>query len=209
METLDEEAPSGSTPATIDACDNRSCSHRGGCNADHTMERQLCALPTRDKLALCREFKAEASALFAEGQFRRAQERFRKILVYLDYTLIGDGEDDAENQVNALQATATLNACVCALKMGDLRQCISHANRVLRFQAKHVKALYCRAKARRLLGELGEASEDIEACLRLAPTSRDVHVEAMLLRADYTEATAEVDKLSKAMFARQQPQAEE
>jgi len=204
METLDEEAPPRSTPAAVAACDNRSCSHRGGCNADHTMERQLCDLPTRDKLALCSEFKAEASALFAEGQFRRAQERFRKILVYLDYTLIADDDGDEENEVDALQAMATLNACVCALKMGDWRQCISYANRVLRFHPKHVKALYCRAKARRLLGELDEAGKDIEACLRLAPASRDVHVEAMQLRADYVEATQEVDKLSKAMFAREQ-----
>jgi len=49
-------------------CSDASCSHRGGCQADHTAERKVHSLSTHLKLVACEQARVEAALLFSEGQ---------------------------------------------------------------------------------------------------------------------------------------------
>lgn len=49
-----------------------------------TQERRVFEMPYKDKVRSCNEFKALGNAFFAEGQFYRAAEQYRMMLVFYE-----------------------------------------------------------------------------------------------------------------------------
>ena len=132
----------------------------------------------------------------------RASERFRKILVYLDYTIPNTDAESA--QMDRLARIATINACVCALKTNEFRTCISLATRILQqndSNSSSAKPLFLRSKAYRMLGDFDHAKADLETCIELCGSNREVRVEAYLLRASMAEAKDQAQVLGHAMFS--------
>ena len=51
-------------------------------------------MPTKQKLDACAAFQQEGNAYHAEGQYYRASERYRKALVYFEYTFTETPEEE-------------------------------------------------------------------------------------------------------------------
>ncbi|KAH9255273.1 hypothetical protein BASA81_006713 [Batrachochytrium salamandrivorans] len=174
--------------------------HSGSCcSHDHSDEIKIYKLSTQTKLDSCDGFKMTGLGLFHECQFKPAQTWFQKIIVYLDYTFAGSPGE--ELRCDELRTSALINLCVCSVKLREFAQAVKLADQVLRENDKDAKALYCRAKSRRELGELELAREDAVRGLGLLPSNRDLQRELGLI-ADAEQRYRERSKeMALGMFA--------
>jgi tetratricopeptide (TPR) repeat protein len=158
--------------------------------------------PKRDELPttldLCEEFRDEGHAWFEEGQYWRAGERYRKVLVYLDYTF-ADNDEEAR-RVKELSLPCILNLAICKLKTGEYREAETNASYALSLDDKLVKALYVRAKARRMRDEFELAEKDIIRALELVPQNMEVRREQIAVRNAQRHYARRQRQVSQAMF---------
>ncbi len=145
----------------------------GGCNHDHRAELELFELSAEVKLAGCARFREEGAAWFDEGQFTRAADRFRKVIVWLHYTFAEGAEEQRRCDAHALAAHVAM--AVCALRQRNHRAALESARLALGLEPDNVKALYVLAKALRLTAKLEQAAEALGRALRqrrAAPRAR-------------------------------------
>jgi tetratricopeptide (TPR) repeat protein len=171
----------------------------GGCNHDHRAERELFELSTEDKLAGCARFREEGAAWFDEGQFARAAERFRKVVVWLDYTFAEGAEQQRRCDDHALAAHVAM--AVCALRLRDHRAALECARLALRLEPDNVKALYVLAKSLRLTAELEQAADTLGRALRLEPANVELRHELAYLRHSVIAYRRDAQAQARAMFA--------
>lgn len=154
--------------------------HSGNCcSHDHSDEIKIYKQSTQTKLDACDGFKMTGLGLLHECQFAQAKAWFQKILVYLDYTFAGSPGE--ELRCHELRASALTNLCVCSVKLREFAQAVKLADQVLRENDQDAKALYCRAKSRRELGELELARQDVARGLGLLPGNKDLQRELGLI----------------------------
>ena len=145
-------------------------------------------------------FRIEALVYFSETQWRRARDRFQKILIYLDYTFPKSQEEEAK--ASHLKRTALMNMAICSMRMEEYREAISYTNQVIRDSPDYAKAYFCRGKSRRLLCEFDEARKDLKECIRLAPNNAEVRREAKILDSDERCYALDQAELAKEMFSK-------
>jgi tetratricopeptide (TPR) repeat protein len=174
--------------------------HGDCCSHDHSDERLVYYLPVATKLASCDAFRLEGIYFFQETQWGIAKRRFQKILVYLDYTFPNNEED--EKRAAELRKMALTNMMICSLRLEEYREAISLASQVLREWPATSKALFCRAKARRLLGDYDEARKDLKECLRLIPNNIDAVEELQMVDSDERVYEGKSAQLARGMFSR-------
>merc|ERR1719238_44459 len=151
-----------------------------GCSHDHSAERAVYELSTSDKIRDCQRFKLAGNFFYREGQFFRAAERYRKILVYFEYAFPDTPEDEAT--LLGLRRHALLNLAACKLRTKQYDDCINFATQALNIDSECVKALYRRAQAYRHRDAFEEALADITSAIRLAPGDTLLRRELALLR---------------------------
>lgn len=174
--------------------------HEGNCcSHDHKDEIEVYQMSTVAKLDACAAFRLQGKVFFQETQWRRAQNRFQKILVYLDYTFPSTPEEVATAAM--LRKAALLNCTVCAMKLEEYRETISLASQVLREWEDTVQGLFLKGKAHRLLGEYDKARDDLNQCLKLVPNSREVQKELHINDSDERCHEVESAELAQGMFS--------
>mmetsp|Transcript_13753 Transcript_13753/g.26657 ORF Transcript_13753/g.26657 Transcript_13753/m.26657 type:complete len:312 (+) Transcript_13753:150-1085(+) len=180
----------------INAVERRS--QIAGCNHDHSAERNLVEKSTRTKLDECAQFREEGNAWFQEGQYFRASEKYRRVTIWLDYTF--PSTDEEQEEINRVHLPALVNQAICFLKLDDPVQAVEHARRALELDPQNIKAMYCRAKAYRLMDNIDEASKYLKEALALAPDHFELRKEAAMLRNMANRYREDTKLRAQAMF---------
>ena len=167
------------------------------------------------------ELKAAAASFVAAGDYTRAIAKFTKIPAYVSGLRLSASSPasaivamsggrapgpavDAEQQraIDALLLSTNANLALCYGKLHQHEKAAHFATRALEADPQHVKALFRRAVARRHLGAVDEAREDIDKALQLAP--QDAAIKAELTAIKHAEHGQEDDmrKRFAGMFSR-------
>mmetsp|Transcript_8890 Transcript_8890/g.14447 ORF Transcript_8890/g.14447 Transcript_8890/m.14447 type:complete len:322 (+) Transcript_8890:570-1535(+) len=170
----------------------------GGCSHDHSAEREIMEKSTKQKIQECNEFRQQGNAWFLEGQYFRASERYRKVQIWLDYTFAGDEEE--EKEIREVHLPALVNMTICCLKLKDYPGTLENARQALDLDPENVKALYCRARASRMLDDLDSAAKYLKQALELDPDNFELKKEAAFLRNYNIRYKDDTIKRAKAMF---------
>ena len=170
---------------------------------DHAEEIRLYNMSTCAKLTEMEWLHTEASAMFREGQFARARNRFQDVLGLLDYTFVVDGEDDAESVARETNARlrAERGLALCFLHMERWREAEMHATRALEVSPSDARARFARAKARRMLGSLTDARADLEALAAVAANNVHVREELRLVTVAERVYAAKQKRVAAGMFS--------
>ena len=92
--------------------------------------------------------KAAAVALFKDGDFAKADDKFNEGLAHVaQFAATG-------TPAAAMRASLIANRAACALRMGHWDACVEHCDRILSQDSENVKALWRKSQA--LVGKIGE-----------------------------------------------------
>eukprot|EP01031_Cornospumella_fuschlensis_P027525 gene27525-33247_t len=147
---------------------------------DHTKEREFFQLDEEDKIRKMEEQKIMGNYYYKEGNLARACERYQVAIAYYEYIFAPSAERQA--QVDDLRFQCLCNLALCQIKLKQYREAIDSCGRVLQEQPEHVKALFRRAQAHRLLDEYERAKEDLAKALAKSPKDKAIKDELLLLQ---------------------------
>ena len=171
----------------------------GGCNHDHSAERELMEKSTQVKINECWKFKNHGNSWFQEGQYFRAGELYRKIIVWLDYTFAE--HDEEQKVVDEIHLYAYVNLGICKLKLKDYSSAFEYARLAIGLDEGNVKALHCLAKSCRQLDRLEEAATYIMRAIDVEPNNFEIRKEVQLLKNKQKRYKLDTTMRAKAMFA--------
>ena len=132
------------------------------------------------------------------GQYFRASEYYRKVIIWLDYAFPETDEERAE--MVAIQLPALLNLTICLLKMKKYSEVLVQCYQVLQLDENNTKALYCQAKAHRFLDNFDKATESILRARAIDPGNVDLRCEQALLENKKRRYREETKRRAQAMF---------
>jgi len=170
-----------------------------GCDHDHSVERRLMEKSTKEKLDECELFRLEGNAWFQEGQYMRASERYKKVLVWLDYTF--PKTDEGTKRTESILLPALVNIAICFLKLRSFSECLQNAKRALGIDANNIKVLYCCAKASRELDDLKGSAEFLHKALAIDPDNFELCKESAMLKNKAQRYRDDSKLRAQAMFA--------
>ncbi|CDJ42772.1 hypothetical protein ETH_00032030 [Eimeria tenella] len=185
---MDEEGqpgPSGGPPRT--PRDEDTCSEASSMSTDELMS-------PAEKLQAAINLKDEGNALFKEGQYEQALERYKAGVKHVK------GSQDSDAIAVSVQLSS--NSCMCCLKLERWQQAITAANQVLATEPKNPKALYRRAVAKSNLGELSDAKDDLMAVIAIDKANAEARKELQKIREKIQAAKAEDKKAYSGLFSR-------
>lgn len=111
-----------------------------------------------DMLVACEEFKMRGNTYFREGIYTMAADRYRKVLVYLEYAFPKTEPD--ELATDQMRLTCLVNSALCMLRMKQYGEAVQNCYEALLIDKCNIKALYRRAQAYRLDHDF----EQVEFC---------------------------------------------
>ena len=150
------------------------------CNHDHSAERKLMDMTTREKLDACDDFRVQGNAFYREGQYARAADRYRRALVYFEYVFTDT--DEEQQEVDALRLLCLLNHAASKLKIRDYAEVHSSCNEALKLDPNNAKAHFRRATAYRIQDDFDQARHHILKAREADPSSQAVRREYTRLR---------------------------
>jgi tetratricopeptide (TPR) repeat protein len=107
-----------------------------------------------ERLERAERHRVQGNALYAQEKFKEALGRYAVSLSYLDDDLLMQLEGDYLDKAHSLKIPVHLNMAACQLQTGDQNTAIYNCTEVLNIEPGNVKALFRRAKARRILGQV-------------------------------------------------------
>ena len=137
--------------------------------------KSVFEMDTNEKTAISRKFKEEGVALFKEGKYVEAIEKFKEGISYLDKV----PQHEANADITALKVSEMLNVCNCSNKIKDYASTIKMATDVVAMQTDNVKSFYYRANAYALLDEFDKADNDYTRLVELMKSESDPGVVAL------------------------------
>ncbi|XP_026190725.1 sperm-associated antigen 1A [Cyclospora cayetanensis] len=142
-------------------------------------------LSAEEKLAMAISLKDAGNALFKEGQYEQALQKYKE----------GGKRVKGSSSSEAIAVSVQLssNSCMCCLKLEKWQEAVEAANGVLQKEPKNLKALYRRALAKSNLGSLSSARDDLMAVLAVDKANADARKELHKLR-EKIQAAKEGDK---------------
>ncbi|KAL8438415.1 hypothetical protein ACSSS7_000158 [Eimeria intestinalis] len=139
------EADGAPTPS-VGPPDEETCSESSFVSSDE-------ALSPEETLAAAVSLKDAGNALFKEGKFSEALDKYQEGAKRLKRA--------SSSEAIAVYVQLNSNSCMCCLKLERWQQALEAANKVLEKEPQNLKALYRRAVARGNLGRLQDAKDDL------------------------------------------------
>jgi tetratricopeptide (TPR) repeat protein len=177
METQSESAvPAVVGDATADALqkmdiddksedeENQPVVNDSSVSTDDELEGIPSTEKTEDLLLEATKHKEEGNRAFTEKDMERAGRSYRRGCNCLK-TVVKLRSDDT--QITSLYVALQTNLSMTMFKQNKYRLSANTASKALEVEAQNVKALYRRAVARRGLGDLDEATDDLRQALRI------------------------------------------
>ena len=157
-------------------------------------------MSTASKLAECETFRKVGAAWFEEGQYVRAGEKFRKMLVWLEYTFAED--EDEQQAVDSVLHSALALYTTCMVQTEKWDEVVRSCYRSLKMDPNDVRALSSRARAYRQRGDFENARADLVCALRADPSSTMARREYAMLKSQVSAYRDRSRRMGKAMFFR-------
>ena len=122
---------------------------------DHSKERAFFELSEGEKFIHCENYRKIGNALFKEGNYERAADRYMVAIAYYEYCF--PDSEGGQRQCDHAKLSALCNVALCHTRLGRYRQAIVSAKQVLQCEGcdsvHTAKAYYRMAQAYRLLDE--------------------------------------------------------
>ncbi|CAH1449301.1 unnamed protein product [Lactuca virosa] len=90
--------------------------------------------------------------------------------------------EEEKKQTKVLKVSCNLNNAACKLKTKEYKEVEKLCTKVLEMESKNVKALYRRAQAYIIVGDLDLDEIDIKKALEIAPENRDLKMKYKVLK---------------------------
>lgn len=126
-------------------------------NPEELLRRASQATATAGSGSLSERLKAEGNALFKQGKFLEASDKYMDAI----------RESQRANE-NTVLKSCYLNLSSCSLQLEKFDSCVSHCNSVLDIDTMNMKAYYRRGQAFIGLKKRSSAVKDLQTALRLA-----------------------------------------
>ncbi|KAL8274431.1 hypothetical protein Esti_001591 [Eimeria stiedai] len=181
MEADEAPSPSGGPQ------DEDTCSESSFLSSDE-------ALSAEETLAAAVSLKDAGNALFKEGKFSEALEKYQEGVKRLKRA--------SGSEAIAVSVQLSSNSCMCCLKLERWQEAIETANKVLTKEPQNLKALYRRAIARGNLGRLQDAKDDLMEVLKVDRTNADARKELQRIKDKVQAAKAQDKKAYSGLFSR-------
>ena len=118
--------------------------------------KSVFEMDTNEKMDISKKFKEEGVALFKQGKYVEAIEKFKEGISYLDKV----PQHEVSADITTLKISQMLNVCNCSNKIKDYMNTIKMATDVIALQNDNVKSFYYRANAYAYLDEFDKAEGD-------------------------------------------------
>jgi FK506-binding protein 4/5 len=118
-------------------------------------------LVAAERLELQQRKKAQGNALFGQGRYARALDKYETSL-----SVVHDHEEDFDEAserplVRTMRVQCLLNQATCQLKLGEPRRALDLAGKALSLDGASAKGVLRRGQAHLALGNLSEAKADL------------------------------------------------
>ena len=123
------------------------------------------------------ELRESGNARFLKEDFVKALADFELGLFHVDFDELSynfELMDKHREQIDQIRTPLRLNAAACLLKLKKPKRVIDYCDKVLEQEKTNVKALYRRAKAHEMSGNLDAALKDLQDAKKVAPSDDEV-----------------------------------
>ena len=124
-----------------------------------------------EQIDFSNQIRSNGNELFKKKKFKLALEEYKTSLPHLIYPLSESADPLLVEQHREAKKMLFLNLCACKIELKNFKEAIREANSVLEIDPKNLKALYRRAKANRMLGNLNQAQRDIRLALEASESN--------------------------------------
>ena len=162
---------------------------------------------TEEKMAFGQERKDAGNAFVKSGEYEKAKQEYQRGLDMVQW-LYCEGEEQKNKHIELVKALH-LNKGLCCLKTQDYLGCVQENDEVLKFQRDHVKAIFRRASALRLMNELDPAMQDLAWCAKQQPNDKAIRAEFELVKAAYKKKQQKERQVFGGLFEKMQKMEEE
>jgi len=152
-----------------------------------------------DKLKAANKKKDIGNDHFKAGKIVEAAEQYSTALEYFKYAYPTDEE---KKEVEAIKLTLHLNLAACQLKTKDYSDAALNCSKALDIDTKNVKALFRRGQAFARDNEFDKAKADLDECLQLSPSNKEVRQELDQLKKRMAEYKKKEKQLYASMFSK-------
>lgn len=134
-------------------------------------KKEHWAMTEDEKKDAIPKLKEEGNALYKEGRYLEASEKYFEALSYLEQMTIKEKpQSESWNAITEKKVPFLLNYAQCKLLLKEYVEVIHHTTTVLDFDAHNVKALFRRAKAHSSCWNVEQAREDFKEVCKLDPS---------------------------------------
>ena len=109
-----------------------------------------------ERLERAERQRVMGNKLYSDGKFKDALGKYAVSLSYLDDDMLMQLEGDYLDKAHSLKIPVHLNMAACQLQTGDYNTAIYNCSEVLSIDPGNVKALFRRARGRKLLGQVSD-----------------------------------------------------
>uniref|UniRef100_A0A914WA67 AIP/AIPL N-terminal FKBP-type PPIase domain-containing protein n=1 Tax=Plectus sambesii TaxID=2011161 RepID=A0A914WA67_9BILA len=133
-------------------------------------EAESWQLDGEQRLESVQTLKTAGNALFKEGKWSEALQKYREALTRLDSLLLREKPGDVEwIELDSQNVALYLNLSQCYLNLGSFYEAIETASEALKRDANNEKGLYRRAKGKIGAWDLASAKVDLTRLMELHP----------------------------------------
>jgi tetratricopeptide (TPR) repeat protein len=137
-----------------------------GCSHDHSDERKLFEKSFDEKLKSIRMFREEGNSNFRSRMYARALSCYRQAIVYLDYSI---GEDEEQDDLlDSERFKIYLNQSAVYLELTEWRDAINSSRLAIQLDPTNGKAFFRRGMAQMNLDDFDSARKDLGKSLELS-----------------------------------------
>jgi tetratricopeptide (TPR) repeat protein len=174
-------------------------------------------------IATARQLKQEGNSFVAQQDYQKALSKYTKIFAYINgltdhpsmASVLANSSPGLDAslpkptspqiaEVAELKLAANSNIALCYLKLRRPEKAIQFATEVLKGDANNLKALFRRGQAYLDLGDIDNASKDLDAALKLAPSDPAIRQAQVALKEKIRQIEAKQREQFKGMFDRKQ-----
>ena len=170
-----------------------------GCNHDHSAERAIWEMSWDDKLKACSDFREEGNYFFREAQFGRAADRYHRALVYFEYCIAENDDDEAE--YNKARLMTLLNFSICLKRLKKYSEAHNNLRQALDIDPTNVKAMYHKGQIYRINDEYEKSKEILDKALQYDQNNQAIIRELHILKYKKLAYIQNSKEISKTMFS--------
>eukprot|EP01027_Heterolobosea_sp_BB2_P020451 GEZU01029177.1.p1 GENE.GEZU01029177.1~~GEZU01029177.1.p1 ORF type:complete len:315 (-),score=151.96 GEZU01029177.1:99-1043(-) len=161
-------------------------------------EKYAWEMTAEEKLEAGLKRKEEGNALFKQGDYKAAIQKYEKAITY--YEEDSDASEEEGKKLKEGNLVCLLNAAMCHLKLKEYKNAIESCTKALKIDPNSVKALYRRGVAYSDSAEYELAEKDFKQALEVSPGNKEVLQAQAELKKRVAQYRSKEAKMFKNMF---------